>query len=181
MHSRRKTIFLWIPVDLLSLGFSRDGHRWEHLICWCEFLSSKPSLVFSLCLTSEKGATKGTLCLNCANKMASCLTLLHMTGVRTLRHPLRSQTGPALIPGRVMISSSGWDASFSASRGADGKMRGEGPFSLRTRGQTSLSSSPESETLHLRSAWWAFKSLKWVFGSVAPQEVAHLSPKWLFF
>lgn len=88
--------------------------------------------------------------VNCANKMPSCLTLPRMTGVRTLRHPLRSQTGPALIPGRVMISSSGWDASFSASRGADGKIRGEGPFSLGTRGQTSL---PLQKVRLFISAW----------------------------
>lgn len=60
---------------------------------------------------------------------------------------------------------------LSGSRWQD--KRGGAVFPRNER--TDLSPSPESETLHLRLAWWAFKSLKWVFGSVSPQEVAHLS------
>lgn len=105
-------------VDLLSFG--GRNRRWVFV----RNVSTQ-----SVCLTYGSGVPEGTLHLwTVPIKWHPILLRPRMTGVRTLRHPLRSQTGPVLIPGSVMISSSGWDASFRASRGADGRMRQEGRF-----------------------------------------------------
>ncbi len=145
-------------------------------MCNCyERLSSQWSLcsvcVPDLWLRCNRG---DIMSVNYANKMASCHTQPCTTDIRTLPHQQAQLSFPAVwwyLPEAEMHHSvplgeqmAGWE--------------GRGRFP-QEREDRSLSPSPESETLHLHSAWWAFKSLKWVFGSVAPQEAAHLSPKWL--
>lgn len=154
-------------VDLLSFG--GRNRRWVFV----RNVSTQ-----SVCLTYGSGVPEGTL---------------HLWTVPIKWHPIllrppydgrQDPPSPAEVTNRPSSHSRQCDdfilrlrciiQSLSGSRWQD---ETGGPFSP----DLSLSFSPETETLHLRSAWWAFKSLKWVFGSVAPQEAAHLSPKRLFF
>ncbi len=156
------------------------GDRWEHVTtCWCVIVMSVSPhsglSALSVFLTSGSGATEGTL----------CLWTMRIRWRPVIPSPVRRASEPSLT-NRPSSHSRQCDDIFlrlrciiqclSGSRWQD--ERGGAVFPRNER--TDLSPSPESETLHLHSAWWAFKSLKWVFGSVAPQEAAHLSPKWLF-
>lgn len=78
------------------------------------------------------------------------------------------------------ISSSGWDASFSASQGADGRIRGEEPFPPGMREHIFLYLSSKRVFIFV----WADEPLRVFNGFLTLRlhgEAAHLSPKRLAF
>lgn len=157
------------------------GDRREHLTCWCVIVMSVSPhgclSALSVCLTSGSGAPEGTLCL-WTMRIKWCPVV--PSPVRRASEPSVTRWGHKQAP--LSFPAVWWfhpQAEMHHSVPLGEQMagwEGRGHFP-KEREDRSLSPSPESETLHLRSAWWAFKSLKWDFGSVAPQEAAHLSPK----